>query len=84
MDLMENDNTTFELDTFGEDGSSLMFAAESSWRNKKPKPHIFCTAFVKWVVTYTACPLRKLTWIVNLKDSRCKDSKCFRNFQTFC
>ena len=32
MDLMENDNTTFELGAFGEDGSSLMIAAESSWR----------------------------------------------------
>ena len=23
------------------------------------------SAALKWVVTYTACPLRKLTWIVN-------------------
>ena len=49
----------------------------------KRKPHIAVRLYEKWVVTYTACPLRKLTWIVNHIDWPCKGKLFSWNNQIF-
>ena len=69
--------------------NAILLWVKASWKwwwivlDKKQSRTLCCTAFIKWVVTYTACPLRKLTWIVNLFDSRCKDRDFLCNLQIF-